>query len=683
MKLNLSKNAQMLEITLFEGTHNHPVSDTIFNSLPRQRKLDEEDKAEVQEMLSLRCNMKLLKNHIQTTTGKQVLLKDMHNLKSNSENNLEETVQYLESLNGYVEVVAQDRKLEGIFFQDSSMKYAFKQNPEMVLLDATYCLNSLYMPLYILLVINGNGQGQVAGLFLLAHETADHIKIMLNIFKQQNLDSNKIQLVFTDKDFSERNAIKEVFPETRLLLCSFHTLKTFRTTITNEKMGVTNEERKKALSVLQKLVFSDNESTYEANYKKLIELGLKEVTNYYMKNWHPIRYEWVRGFIELNRTFNVTTTNHLESLNQKIKQVVEKNSNLLPFFKDLMLCLKSIHQEQKQKAVYYMTKNPQVFDGGSIEEFYHSLLTPHAWQMVRKELEKFKIMLFCVEVGSSVSCCSCAFFKNVGLPCRHIFYKRKEAGVAVGDASLIPQKFSREGYYRTYCNDSVSTNSNHMPTATISNVFTFSKPILTKQEKYKKSMLVCQNICNILSDYGTDNFQKALTDLEFFKNKLLDSERQPILENEIVHANIGTREELNNNNLETAESKYSKTSKHCETQRTREQSTTNTVNSTEEDEMEMFIIEEEMEMQDTIPVSIYQNEEKHSTRQEEEDTTLEGVSKTRLINIERKNSKELEEITTSEFFLKDISLDKMKFKRKGRPKGSDTTVIGLKKNKLY
>lgn len=50
------------------------------------------------------------------------------------------------------------------------------------------------------------------------------------------------------------------------------------------------------------------------------------------------------------------------------------------------------------------------------------------------------------------------------------------------------------------------------------------RKILTKQEKFKKAMLVCQNICSILSDYGTDNFQRAYDELIQMKAKHLKNE---------------------------------------------------------------------------------------------------------------------------------------------------------------
>lgn len=85
---------------------------------------------------------------------------------------------------------------------------------------------------YINVYINGN-QGQWAALFLLAHVTSANISKMLLIFRQRNVISEATKVIFTDKDFSEREAIRQIFPHVNLLLCFFHTLKTFRSKMTN------------------------------------------------------------------------------------------------------------------------------------------------------------------------------------------------------------------------------------------------------------------------------------------------------------------------------------------------------------------------------------------------------------------------------------------------------------------
>ena len=58
-------------------------------------------------------------------------------------------------------------------FQDRIMKSAFGLYPEVILVDATYKLNNLRMPLYLMMCIDGNGQGEIVLMYLTTTETEE------------------------------------------------------------------------------------------------------------------------------------------------------------------------------------------------------------------------------------------------------------------------------------------------------------------------------------------------------------------------------------------------------------------------------------------------------------------------------------------------------------------------------
>ena len=51
----------------------------------------------------------------------------------------------------------EDKNLVGIVFQDGIMKSTFAAFPEVLLIDATYKLTDLRMPVYLMMVVDGNG----------------------------------------------------------------------------------------------------------------------------------------------------------------------------------------------------------------------------------------------------------------------------------------------------------------------------------------------------------------------------------------------------------------------------------------------------------------------------------------------------------------------------------------------
>ena len=52
--------------------------------MPNQRHLGPEIQQQAAEMLHMKCNIKLVQNHLIHVTGKAVILKDIHNLYTKS-----------------------------------------------------------------------------------------------------------------------------------------------------------------------------------------------------------------------------------------------------------------------------------------------------------------------------------------------------------------------------------------------------------------------------------------------------------------------------------------------------------------------------------------------------------------------------------------------------------------------
>ncbi len=69
---------------------------------------------------------------------------------------------------------ADDETFTGILFQDPIMKSTFASYPEVLMVDA------LRMPLYLMIVVDSNGQSEIVGAFLTAIETQEAITKMVH-----------------------------------------------------------------------------------------------------------------------------------------------------------------------------------------------------------------------------------------------------------------------------------------------------------------------------------------------------------------------------------------------------------------------------------------------------------------------------------------------------------------------
>ena len=117
-------------------------------------------------------------------------------------------------IGGTIEVVKDvEDNLLGIFYQDSDMKNTFSSFPEILFVDATYKENDLRLPLYVLLIEDGNGLSEIIAIWLVADESRTTTESMTDIFVKHNPGSKDIKVIMADKDFNERQVFADAFPQ--------------------------------------------------------------------------------------------------------------------------------------------------------------------------------------------------------------------------------------------------------------------------------------------------------------------------------------------------------------------------------------------------------------------------------------------------------------------------------------
>ena len=388
------------------------------------------------------------------------------------------------------------------------------------MIDATYKLNNLRMPLYILMVVDSNGESEVIALWLVATESKSMINQLTETFLHYN-DTSNTKCIMADKDMTERELLTEKIPTAQLLICLFHVLRTFRREITCERMGITAAQRMCVLEIISKLVYSQDQQNYHVHYQHLKETNLKSVIEYYDQNWHDIRSQWVEGLKHDCCHYLNSTNNRLESLNQKIKSVVSKYSTVLTFFQQLMKCLHSLSVERDHRAATVFQKTPvNLFNFCSALFDYQNYLMPYAFSHVHKQFrlaEKVKVVAENFDLKSSTVIfyskersihtsqdnCDCGFFKGMSLPCRHIFALRQYLKASLFNNRLCALRWTREYFqksHRVFCQ-----YTSQVPDVTVSTIKSSSK-ILSQHQKYRKVYSIAQKLADIASDISSREF---------------------------------------------------------------------------------------------------------------------------------------------------------------------------------
>ena len=392
----------------------------------------------------------------------------------------------------------------------------FAYYPELLLLDATYKLNNSRMPLYVLMCVDGNGEGVIVALWIVANEEKVTIEELTNIFKKHD-DTSGVQVVVTDKDMVERDVISEKIPNASLQLCLFHTLCTFRREITVEKVGIKAEQRLLVLEILQQLVYSDNEVAYDMHYDDLKALKFEPVIDYFNVNWHCIRMQWVEGLKKKKLNLMNSTTNRVENVNQKLKSVISKHSGMVTFFSDLVVIIRVLENEHRHRAICVFQKSSTSLMSSSQEE-YAALVTPFAMTHINVQLLAAEKSDLIQQETTSISC-NCGFATSMGLPCKHILKFRLNSGESLFKECLVLKRW-RLDFFQMSQNLTQSTEYLQSNFISVSSIQQDCREPLSQQAKYRKAFLISQRIAALVSEAQAKQFDILLSKLLEFENSL-------------------------------------------------------------------------------------------------------------------------------------------------------------------
>jgi zinc finger SWIM domain-containing protein 3 len=389
-------------------------------------------------------------------------------------------------------------------------------------MDATYKLTNSRMLLYIILAIGASGESEIVAFFLTSSEDTLTLTDMLETFQNKTEKWSQIVTVFTDKDMTERDSIQRAFPNASLLLCLFHVLRSMSREVTTTKMGITEDQRISALKALQGIAYATSDEEYNTKRDDLHRCLPASIVRYYEANWHSCKEEWVRCWQQQNLTFGERTTNRLESINKRIKAVVNLLSPLPIFFKDLFAVIDCMRRERDHAFIVGSERiSVKAALRGTIQHEFSNIVTSLALDFVLQQLEeaeKLNIVsendLQMAEIGGHLEVinendCQCIFKKSMGLSCKHIFAVRKIKGLPLVSAECIASRWLKENAMQNHrLFQQVATSE-----STFSVGLVYKRP-LTSVEKFRRANRLCQRLAQLAAEGGRGRFDMRLTVLK-------------------------------------------------------------------------------------------------------------------------------------------------------------------------
>ena len=176
----------------------------------------------------------------------------------------------------------------------------------LVLMDATYKMCKLSLPLFFLVVQTNVGYAVIAKFIVQHEDTTSITEALLILRKCWDKEGINIRNFMIDFQQSEENVICAVFPDSIVYLCAFHRLQAWLQWIVNTKNGVSNYQTY-CMGLLRAVGDAKTEDAYT---KALMELQKSYVwsrfpnfRNYYTQQWAPkkvTRWSVVSWYMVIN-----------------------------------------------------------------------------------------------------------------------------------------------------------------------------------------------------------------------------------------------------------------------------------------------------------------------------------------------------------------------------------------------
>ncbi|KAI8538678.1 hypothetical protein RHMOL_Rhmol09G0123300 [Rhododendron molle] len=423
-------------------------------------------------------------------------------------------------------------RLRNVFWADARSRVACKELGDVVTFDTTYLVNKYDMPFAPFVSVNHHGQSILLGCGLISHEDTKSFSWLFKTW-MTCMWGCAPQAIITDQCMAMKNAIEEVFLNTRHRWCIWHIMKK-----ASEKLEKYDAYKSISPSfhnvVYDSLTKDEFEDAWEVFIKKY-----KLEDNEWLHGLYLERNRWVPAFVKDVFWAGMSSTQRSESMNHYFDDYINSKTTLKQFVEQYENALvKKVDNEKNEDTKSSQSYIPCIvedelekqfqsaYTNAKVKEFQnefvgklncslHETKASDVWSeyevkewITFGEEKRKKRVSFTVNFNSvtNEANCNCRLFEFRGMLCRHqlmVFHERR--------VQRVPDKY----VFRRWRKD--------------------VKMVHTKVRiKYDNSSSTIEarrhdNMCNLsnevadLAEDSQDKYDKVMTRLLELKRELIES----------------------------------------------------------------------------------------------------------------------------------------------------------------
>lgn len=324
--------------------------------------------------------------------------------------------------------------LTGAFWLCLEARDALVTSHSVILCDATYKTNRYKMPLILLSGTDNAGLTFPIAAAAVERENRAAYKWVFEVLcssvrTEFNLDiEREVQCIVTDKDAAECEAVEAKFGKEKHVLCLFHMFRN----VDRNLAGVLREDFSAFLSDFRDTIFSKTPEILNERIAGLCR-QYTDARQYLMEHVFDSKEKFCYAYIKQRPTLGNRTTGRAENLNWLLKRRCRGSSSLTQVIGSMGLVVQSYLDRREKVMIKHAVRRSLVAD--VLERSLRDLLPGHLCTVVLKEVHRatnFPHVAYQREEGDWA--CTCGFFRNRLLPCRHIYEaKRVAVDIFTGD----------------------------------------------------------------------------------------------------------------------------------------------------------------------------------------------------------------------------------------------------------
>ncbi|XP_052626923.1 protein FAR1-RELATED SEQUENCE 5-like [Lactuca sativa] len=362
----------------------------------------------------------------------------------------------------------QDDVLDCMFWADEMEKAYYAEFGDVISFDATFRTNKYRMVFVSFTAID------------------HHKKSLLKAFLKTH--GKEPTLVLTDQDATIKQAVENVFRNSKHRLCMWHIMKKLKKKISDDLF--TNTDFRKRFS---KLVWDINmkPDVFEVKWGLLMKEFNLEDTRWF-EDMFTIRDSWIpRYFSDIPMCGLMKTTSRSESMNSFFNTYSESGNLLLNFMMNYDTAIQKQRNTQRE------------LDRASKKASY-KMQTPREIELQASKVE--------IKAEEKEINCSCEHFKCIGVLCRHAFTIMMRCGVKEIPERYILKRWRKDVISRNYRFSSVQSDSGDCENVKLVNdsYYSFESCLDIVTDDKKRLTLFAEKQQMLLKEFESDYISPGL-----------------------------------------------------------------------------------------------------------------------------------------------------------------------------